>query len=40
LDPSKATALSIPGDDEQATRSEALAIGTWAHDFAASLRNT
>lgn len=34
-----ATALTIPGDDAQATRSEALAIGRWAHDFAASLRD-
>lgn len=33
-----ATALSIPGHDEQATRREALAIGVWAHDFAAPLR--
>lgn len=32
-------ALNIPGDDEQATRREALAIGAWAHDFAASLRD-
>ena len=34
-----ATALGIPLGDEQATRSEALAIGQWAHDFAASLRD-
>jgi hypothetical protein len=34
-----ATALHIPGDDEQATSSEALAIGQWAYDFAASLRD-
>lgn len=34
-----ATALGIPGDDPQATRTEALAIGSWAHDFAASLRD-
>lgn len=33
-----ATALAIPRDDEKATRDEALAIGRWAHDFAASLR--
>lgn len=34
-----ATALNIPGDDEQATRNEALAIGRWAHDFVAPLRD-
>jgi hypothetical protein len=34
-----ATALNIPGDDPDATRTEALAIGRWAHDFAASLRD-
>lgn len=33
-----ATALATPGDDAQATRSEALAIGRWAHEFAKSLR--
>ncbi len=33
-----ATALGIPGDDPKATRTEALAIGSWAHDFAGSLR--
>lgn len=33
-----AMALNIPGDDEDATRAEALAIGEWAHGFAASLR--
>jgi uncharacterized nucleotidyltransferase DUF6036 len=35
-----ATALNIPGDDEEATRREALAIGRWAHDFAAPLRES
>jgi hypothetical protein len=35
-----ATALGIPGDDEEATRREALAIGRWAHDFAASMRDS
>jgi len=34
-----ATALSIPGDDDAATRREALAIGAWARDFAAPLRD-
>jgi hypothetical protein len=34
-----ATALGIPGDDEEATRSEAMAIGRWARDFASSLRD-
>jgi hypothetical protein len=34
-----AIALHIPGDDEQATSSEALVIGQWAYDFAASLRD-
>jgi len=34
-----ATALGIPGDDTEATRREALAIGKWAHDFGASLRD-
>ena len=34
-----ATALTIPGDNEQATRDEALAIGRWAHDFATTLRD-
>jgi hypothetical protein len=34
-----ATALNIPGDDPEATRTEALAIGQWAHDFAQSLRD-
>jgi hypothetical protein len=34
-----ATALGIPGDDDGATRREALAIGQWARDFAATLRN-
>lgn len=33
-----ATALTIPGDDPEATRTEALAIGRWAHEFATSLR--
>ena len=33
-----ATVLSIPGDDPEATHTEALAIGRWAHDFASSLR--
>jgi hypothetical protein len=33
-----ATALGIPGDDEDANRREALAIGQWAHEFAATLR--
>lgn len=32
-------ALNIPGDDLEATRTEALAIGRWAHDFAQPLRN-
>jgi hypothetical protein len=35
-----ATALGVPGDAEDATRTEALAIGSWAHDFAAPLRDT
>ena len=35
-----ATALSIPGHDEQPTRREAVAIGAWAHDFAAPLRES
>ena len=34
-----ATALNIPGDDPEATRTEALAIGRWAHDFAQLLRD-
>jgi len=34
-----ATALNIPGDDPEATRTEALAIGRWAHEFAQSLRD-
>ncbi len=33
-----ATALSIPGDDPEATRAEALAIGRWAQEFASTLR--
>jgi hypothetical protein len=33
-----ATALNIPGDDPVATRTEAVAIGQWAHEFASSLR--
>lgn len=32
-----ATALNIPGDNPEATRTEALAIGRWAHEFASSL---
>jgi len=35
-----ATALGVPGDDVAATRQEALAIGRWAHDFAAMLRDS
>lgn len=34
-----ATVLNIPGDDPEATRTEALAIGRWAHDFAQSLHD-
>lgn len=34
-----ATALTIPGDDPEATRTEALAIGRWAQEFAAALRD-
>ena len=34
-----ATALNIPGDDPGATRTEVLAIGRWAQDFALSLRD-
>jgi hypothetical protein len=34
-----ATALNIPGDNPEATRTEALAIGRWAHEFASSLRD-
>lgn len=34
-----AMALNIPGDDAQATRSEALAIGRWARGFASSRRD-
>ena len=34
-----ATALNIPGDDPDATRTEALAIGRWAHEFALALRD-
>ena len=34
-----ATALNIPGDNPEATRTEALAIGRWAQEFAQSLRN-
>ena len=34
-----ATALNIPGDDPEATRTEALAIGRWAQEFASSLRD-
>ena len=34
-----ATVLNIAGDDPEATRKEALAIGRWAHDFAQSLNN-
>lgn len=34
-----ATALNIPGEDPGATRTEALAIGQWTHDFAQSLRD-
>lgn len=34
-----ATALNIPGDDAEAARIEALAIGRWAHDFAQLLRD-
>lgn len=34
-----ATVLNIPGDDPAATRTESLAIGRWAHDFALSLRD-
>ncbi len=30
--------LGVPGAGEEATRSEALLIGHWAHDFAESLR--
>jgi len=33
-----AMALNIAGDDEGATRREALLIGQWAYDFAAQLR--
>lgn len=33
-----AMVLNIPGDDAQAAHAEALAIGEWAHGFAASLR--
>jgi hypothetical protein len=35
-----ATVLNIPGDDPDATHSEALAIGRWAHDFAQSLHDS
>ena len=34
-----ATALNVPGDDPEATRTEAVAIGRWAHEFASSLRD-
>lgn len=34
-----ATVLSIPGDDSEATRTEALAIGRWAQEFALPLRD-
>jgi hypothetical protein len=34
-----ATALNVPGDDPEATRTEALAIGRWAQEFAAALRD-
>ena len=33
-----ATVLNIPGDDPEATRTEALAIGRWAQEFALALR--
>lgn len=33
-----ATALNIPGADEQACRREVLAIGRWAYEFAAAVR--
>ena len=34
-----AMALNTPADDERATRTEALAIGRWAQDFASSHRD-
>ncbi len=34
-----AQALGVPGGDDDAARSEALAIGRWAHDFARSFRD-
>lgn len=34
-----ATVLNIPGDDPEAIRTEALAIGRWAQEFAHSLRD-
>lgn len=35
-----ATAPNIPGDDPEATRTEAFAIGRWAHNFAQFLRDS
>jgi hypothetical protein len=32
--------LNVPGDDPDATRTEALAIGRWAQEFAQSLRDS
>jgi hypothetical protein len=34
-----ATVLNVPGDDPEATRTEALAIGRWARNFAQSLHD-
>ena len=37
--PLELDAEAMPGDDSEATRNEALAIGRWAQEFASSLRD-